>query len=90
MYDPAEEITLKVDSFDISGKNRKLKAVWSVEAAQDLRSVHNIDAEAALADTLAKEIVAEIDKEILNDMKNNQGAWPSWSNRSQKSREIWV
>jgi Mn-dependent DtxR family transcriptional regulator len=47
---------------------RKLKAVWSVEAQQDLRSFHNLDAEQTLADIMAKEIQAEIDNEIIKDL----------------------
>lgn len=72
-----EEITLQVDSEVISQKNRKLKAVWSYEAAQDIRSMHNTQAENELAKKLAEEINAEIDREILNDIANN--AYPAWN-----------
>ena len=63
------EIDLDVESYEIIPSQRKLKAVWSYEAAQDLRAFHNIDAEKALADTLAKEINEEIDREILQDLR---------------------
>jgi hypothetical protein len=62
------EIDLNIDSQEIVAKSRKLKAVWSREAAEDLRSFHNLDAEKALI--LAKEINAEIDREILQDLKS--------------------
>lgn len=78
MYDPVEEITLQVDSASITAKKRKLKAVWSYEAAQDIQSMHNLDAQQQLADIMAKEIAAEIDREILNDMANNQGSAVNW------------
>lgn len=65
------EIDLNIDSQEIVAiphAQRKLKAVWSREAAEDLRAFHNIDAEKALTDILAKEINAEIDREILQDL----------------------
>lgn len=61
---------LTIDSQQIVATPRKLKAVWSYEAAQDLRQFHNIDAEAELTKVLAQELQAEIDKEILEDLKN--------------------
>jgi hypothetical protein len=39
-----------------------------LEAAQDLKAVHNIDAESTLTDLMADEMVAEIDREIINDL----------------------
>ena len=39
-----------------------------MEAAQDFKSVHNIDAETTLTDLMADEMVAEIDREIINDL----------------------
>ena len=37
----------------VSATTRKLKTTWSLEAAQDLKSVHNIDAEGTLTDVMA-------------------------------------
>jgi hypothetical protein len=62
------EITLSIDSDSVSAVTRKLKTTWSLEAAQDLKSVHNIDAESTLTDLMADEMVAEIDREIINDL----------------------
>jgi len=62
------EITLSIDSDSVSAVARKLKTTWSLEAAQDLKSVHNIDAEGTLTDLMADEMVAEIDREIINDL----------------------
>lgn len=62
------EVTLSIDSDSVSATTRKLKTSWSLEAAQDLKSVHNIDAEATLTDLMADEMVAEIDREIINDL----------------------
>jgi hypothetical protein len=65
------EINLVIESEEIAAKTRKLKAVWSYEAQQDLRSQHNLDAEAELTAVLAQEINLEIDREVLTDLRNN-------------------
>lgn len=62
------EVTMSIDSDSVSAIIRKLKTSWSLEAAQDLKSVHNIDAESVLTDLMADEMVAEIDREIINDL----------------------
>lgn len=72
------EINLVVESEDIIAKTRKLKAVWSYEAQQDLRSQHNLDAEAELTAVLAQEINLEIDREVLGDLRNNAGTVSAW------------
>lgn len=62
------ELTLSIDSDSVAAVTRKLKTSWSLEAAQDLKSVHNVDAESTLTDLMADEMVAEIDREIINDL----------------------
>ena len=72
------EINLVVESEDITARTRKLKAVWSYEAQQDLRSQHNLDAEAELTAVLAQEINLEIDREVLGDLRDNAGTVTAW------------
>jgi hypothetical protein len=72
------EINLVVESEEIAAKTRKLKAVWSYEAQQDLRSQHNLDAEAELTAVLAQEINLEIDREVLTDLRTNAGTVATW------------
>lgn len=72
------EINLVVESEDITAKTRKLKAAWSFEAQQDLRSQHNLDMEAELTAVLAQEINMEIDREVLTDLRNNAGTVSAW------------
>lgn len=72
------EINLVIESEEIAAKTRKLKAVWSYEAQQDLRSQHNLDAESELTAVLAQEINLEIDREVLTDLRNNAGTVASW------------
>jgi len=72
------EVNLVVESEEVVAKTRKLKAVWSYEAQQDLRSQHNLDAEAELTAVLAQEINLEIDREVLGDLRANAGTVAAW------------
>jgi len=72
------EINMAVENEEIVAKTRKLKAAWSYEAQQDLRSQHNLDAEAELTAVLAQEINLEIDREVLTDLRLNAGTVAAW------------
>lgn len=72
------EVNLVVESEEVVAKTRKLKAVWSYEAQQDLRSQHNLDAESELTAILAQEINLEIDREVLGDLRSNAGTVAAW------------
>jgi hypothetical protein len=72
------EVNLVIESQEIAAVTRKLKAVWSYEAQQDLRSQHNLDAEAELTAVLAQEINLEIDREVITDLLNNAGTVSAW------------
>jgi len=79
------EIELKVDSFSITARTRKLKAQWTPELGQDLNAYHNLDAEVELTSMLSEQIGLEIDQEILNDLvKGATGGVKYWSRRPGK------
>ena len=63
------EVSFKLDSVTVSVEERKLRATWSPELAQDVSAFHNIDAEAELTSILSEQIAAEIDREILRDLR---------------------
>ena len=63
------EVGFKLDSVTVSVTERKLRATWSPELAQDVSAFHNIDAEAELTAILSEQIAAEIDREILRDLR---------------------
>jgi hypothetical protein len=63
------EVSFKLDSVTVSVEERKLRATWSPELAQDVSAFHNIDAEAELTALLSEQIAAEIDREIVNRIK---------------------
>lgn len=62
------EFELDVNSDEIVAKTRKLKCRWGMEAAEDLRAIHNLNAEVELAAVLTKEIMKEIDREIIDNL----------------------
>jgi len=79
------EIELKVDSYSITARTRKLKASWTPELGQDLNAYHNLDAEVELTSMLSEQIGLEIDQEILNDLVKGQTAGVKyWSRRPGK------
>lgn len=63
------EVSFKLDAVTVSVIERKLRATWSPELAQDVSAFHNIDAEAELTAILSEQIGAEIDREILRDLR---------------------
>ena len=50
----------------VEAKTRGLKAEYTMELAQDLKAIHNLDAESELANILSTEILAEINREVIN------------------------
>jgi hypothetical protein len=60
-----------VDKTTVTAQTRALKAEYTMELAQDLKSVHGLDAEAELANILSVEILAEINREVL-DLVNSK------------------
>lgn len=56
------------DKKAVEAKTRKLAASFSLETAQDLRAMHNIDVEREMLEVLAREIPAERDREVIGRM----------------------
>lgn len=63
------EVSMKLDSVNVAVEERKLRATWSPELSQDIQAFHNIDAEAELTAILSEQIAAEIDREVLRDLR---------------------
>ena len=68
------EVSFDLMSVTVSVTERKLRAQWSPEMAQDVAAFHNIDAEAELTALLSEQVAAEIDREILRDLRKG-AAW---------------
>ena len=72
--DEMGEVSFDLQGVTVSVTERKLRAQWSPELAQDVSAFHNIDAEAELTALLSEEIAAEVDREILRDLRKG-AAW---------------
>jgi hypothetical protein len=72
--DKIGEVSFDLESVTVSVTERKLRAQWSPELAQDVAAFHNIDAEAELTALLSEQVAAEIDREILRDLRKG-AAW---------------
>ena len=78
------EVSFKLDSVTVAVEERKLRATWSPELAQDVSAFHNIDAEAELTALLSEQIAAEIDREILRDLRKFAPWQARWDVREDK------
>ena len=54
----------------VEAQTRGLKAEYTMELAQDLKAVHGLDAEAELANILSTEILAEINREVIDTIND--------------------
>ena len=54
-----------IDKVSVTARTRALKAEYSLELQQDLKSVHGLDAETELANILTTEILSEINREVI-------------------------
>ena len=59
------EMAMSIDKISVTAKSRALKAEYTTELAQDLKAIHNLDAESELANILSSEIMAEINREMI-------------------------
>jgi len=64
------QLKLKIDQIAIEAYTRKLAASFSLEAAQDIRAMHGIDIEREMVNILQYEVTAELDRELLSNIKN--------------------
>lgn len=80
------EVTMHIQKQTVQARERKMRALWTLEAAQDLKAYHNLDMEAELTELLSKEMNLEIDRELIEDIRmiaygfesvrgNNFGGW---------------
>jgi hypothetical protein len=68
------EVTFGLDEVTVSVETRKMRSQWTPELAQDVSAFHNIDAEAELTALLSEQMAAEVDREILRDLRRG-AAW---------------
>jgi len=77
------EMGFTIDRSSVEAKTRALRATYTTEMAQDLKAVHGLSAETELANILSTEILAEMNREMINGVNdaalsggfNNSGAF---------------
>lgn len=67
--DGTKHMTLEVVSHAVEAMSRKLHARWTIEAAQDIKVQHGIDAEDEILQALASEAAHDIVTEVLHDIQ---------------------
>ena len=65
----------------IEAKARRLKSIWSAEAAEDLKALHGVNAETELVMSMANEMALEIDRENIDNMFKVSGGTTSTFDR---------
>jgi len=63
------EMIFNIEQQPVAARTRKMRALWTLEASQDLKAYHNLDLEQELTDLLGKELRLEIDREIVEDLR---------------------
>ena len=63
------QMNFTVDKVSVIAKTRILKARYSFEVAEDLKAFHGLDAENELVNILSYEILAEMNREIVDRIK---------------------
>lgn len=74
------QVQLDVKKAPVEAIPRRLKALWSSEAAEDLKAFHGLDAETEIVSAVAQEIALEIDQEVIRDLLGAAtGTTATWS-----------
>lgn len=63
------EMSFHIQNQTVTARTRKMRALWTIEAAQDLKAYHSLDLERELTDLLSKELQLEIDRELIEDIR---------------------
>ena len=69
------EVNFTIEQQAVTARTRKFRALWTLEASQDLRAYHNLDLERELTELLSKEVALEIDRELVESVRNIAYAW---------------
>lgn len=65
-------LNFRITSVNVTAGTRPLRALWTPELAQDVGAFHAFDAEAELTALLGHHIRQEIDRQIIQDLTDNQ------------------
>ena len=68
--DDIEELGLTIEKILVEAKTRKLRASYTIEAAQDMKAIHGKDLAAELIDILTYEITQSIDRDLISAIRS--------------------
>ena len=81
--DQIPELNISIEQQAVVARTKKMRALWTIEASQDLKAYHNLDLERELTDLMSKELELEIDRELIEDLRgiayNVSGTLGGWS-----------
>lgn len=63
------EVSFSIEKTTVEAKSRALKAEYTMELQQDLKAIHGLDAETELSNILSTEILAEINREVVETVR---------------------
>lgn len=63
------DMTFHIEQQPVVARTRKMRALWTLEASQDLKAYHNLDLERELTELLSSELRLEIDRELIEDLR---------------------
>lgn len=66
--DPWAAMGVTIEKSSVTAKTRQLRADYSLELAQDMRAIHNLDADSELVNILSTEIIAELNREVVGTL----------------------
>lgn len=84
------EINFHISSVSVEAIEKALKAKWTIEAQQDLKAYHGLDAESELMTVLSEEIIREIDMLIIDGMLNAATAGNVNWNKNMPNTAPWT
>lgn len=73
------ELNYKITDTDITAISKKLKGVWSIEAAQNLQAYHKMVMETEVIKMLGMQINREVDRYGINQLVGNAATHTNWN-----------
>ena len=76
-----DELGFDIISKSVEAISQKLKAKWTLEVEDDLKALHNLNAEMVLSNIASEEIVNEMNRGFINDIDTyaTQGGVVTWN-----------
>lgn len=66
--DPWAAMGVTIEKSSVTARTRQLRADYSLELAQDMKSIHGLDADAELVNILSTELIAELNRELVRTL----------------------